>query len=98
MTAQARRMKNRAITWPAQQFDGGAEACACCGHKITNQATAHAVIVSDGGSTLIHKDDEGQEIRSQNAGFMGSFAVGPECARKIPKDYRRPLWWAPETD
>lgn len=62
--------------------------CTVCGKKTNNFV---GVIVGDGGATIVHPEDVD---KAQDGGFMGWFAVGTECIKKIPKE----LWVTGQTN
>lgn len=61
------------------------ECCAKCGKQV-NEQTCWWICVTDGGASLVHHDDT--EEAEPSAGFLGCFAIGPDCATKIHKDFR----------
>lgn len=64
----------------------GGERCTVCGKLTSPNAKGLGVIVSDGGSSIIHPADNDLEINS--AGYMGWWAVGTECIKKVPVEFR----------
>ena len=61
--------------------------CAVCGRETGIITGSMGVIVAEGGSSLLHPDDEDTDP----AGFMGWWAMGSECIKKVPKEYRTTL-------
>jgi len=61
--------------------------CAVCGRETGITTLSMGVIVAEGGSSLLHPDDEDTDP----AGFMGWWAIGSECIKKVPAEYRTPL-------
>jgi len=61
--------------------------CVVCGRETSKNSKGLGVIVAEGGSSLLHPDDEDTDP----AGFMGWWAVGTECIKKVPKEYRTTL-------
>lgn len=53
--------------------------CAICGQKV-KEPVQHWAVVTDGGARWGNKIDV--EQGSQNHGFMGMFAIGPNCHKK----------------
>ena len=64
----------------------GYECCLACGRR-TVEGRGYTVILGLGGSRLIHPDDE-QAAEQHDLGYMGVWMVGPECGKRIPKEYR----------
>lgn len=58
--------------------------CAVCGRETSKNSNGMGVIVTDGGLSLLHPDDDD----SDSAGFMGWWAIGTECIKKVPAEYR----------
>lgn len=70
------------------------EPCTICGRE-TSRKNASGVIVTEGGATLVHPADADAEYAYNMApgnsnGWMGWFAVGSECIKKIPAEFRAP--------
>lgn len=61
--------------------------CVVCGRETSKNSKGLGVIVAEGGSSLLHPDDEDTDP----AGFMGWWAVGSECIKKVPAEYRTTL-------
>jgi hypothetical protein len=59
------------------------EQCTACGRKMG--AKSWGVVVSDGGSSIVHPDSTLLEM--QTAGYMGWWPIGTECAKVIPRDF-----------
>lgn len=57
-----------------------AEPCVICGRHTTGSLY---VVMTDGGSSLVHPDDAAQEERENQAAYMGAFSIGPDCARRF---------------
>jgi hypothetical protein len=62
------------------------ECCIACGRR-TVAPRGITVVLGTGGSGLIHPDDN-DAAAAHDPGYMGSWMVGPECGRAIPKAYR----------
>ena len=75
----------------------GGERCTVCGKLTSPKSKGLGVIVSDGGSSIIHPDDNEKEIKEYPAGYMGWWAVGTECIKKVPVEYRTGLSKQTET-
>jgi hypothetical protein len=67
----------------------GGERCTVCGKLTSPKSKGLGVIVSDGGQSIIHPTDNDLEINS--AGYMGWWAVGTECIKKVPVEFRTGL-------
>lgn len=67
------------------------ERCTVCGKKTSRQNKGLGVIVSDGGGSIIHPEDNEKEIKEYTAGYMGWWAVGSECIKKVPKEFQTRL-------
>lgn len=61
-----------------RQFHGD-DYCICCGKKV-NRARMWAVHIIDGGSSVLHPDDE--HLYVADGGDCGCHMVGSEC-RKV---------------
>jgi len=68
--------------------EGDLQPCAVCGRTIRNEARAVWVHIVDGGGVILHRDDEA--AYASDGGDLGLYPVGPECAKRIPKEYRQP--------
>ena len=64
--------------------------CTVCGAALAEiRQTVHIIA---GGGLVLHPDDEDlywERGGTGDGGDMGSWDVGPECARLIPKAFRR---------
>ena len=78
---------NGIVTWPKEQEYDKGEPCCMCG-KTTKFATKYAVCIGGGARTIIHGEDTTLAEEVDN-GFMGYYAVGPECRKKLPKEYTK---------
>jgi hypothetical protein len=67
------------------------ERCTVCGKITSQQNKGLGVIVGDGGGSIIHPADNEQEISSNGAGYMGWWAVGSECIKKVPAEFQTRL-------
>lgn len=67
------------------------ERCTVCGKLTSQQNKGLGVIVGDGGSAIIHPEDNELEIATNGAGYMGWWAVGSECIKKVPKEFQTRL-------
>ena len=67
------------------------ERCTVCGKVTSQQNKGLGVIVSDGGGSIIHPEDNEKEIKGYAAGYMGWWAVGSECIKKVPKEFQTRL-------
>jgi hypothetical protein len=61
-------------------------ACLICGRDTSKQGNSNGVIVSGGGSTIVHPEDAHKEVVS--GGYMGWFPIGSECIKAIPSEFR----------
>lgn len=61
--------------------------CHFCGKDTSKQGNSTGVIVSEGGSSIIHPIDNNKEQSS--AGYMGWFPVGSECIKVVPAEFRQ---------
>lgn len=59
------------------------ESCQVCGRPVSENAVG--VIVVDGGASIIHPEDQASLV--SDAGYMGWWPIGSECAKKIPAEY-----------
>jgi hypothetical protein len=55
--------------------------CTVCGKKTNNSL---GVLVGRGGATIVHPEDI---EKAEDGGYMGWFAVGNECIKKVPKEF-----------
>ena len=62
------------------------EVCVVCG-KRTTRDRGIGVIFGQGGAILLHPDDVA-EAEIHDRGYLGNFMVGPECGKRIPREYR----------
>ena len=62
-----------------EKYRGSGQPCCVCGKPISNEATAHWLMVYEapGGAVFTNKVDEGDPW------FRGGFPVGSNCWRKI---------------
>jgi hypothetical protein len=67
---------------PHANTEGG---CIVCG-KQTSPAKRITVILTGGGDELVRPEDEERVLA--DSGYMGHWAVGSECGRAIPQEYR----------
>lgn len=56
--------------------------CVVCGRKTNH---SEGVLIGGGGETIVHPEDED---KAQDGGYMGFFAVGTECIKKVPQELR----------
>lgn len=56
----------------------GAERCVVCGRKVGKKS--YLVEVIDGGDI---REQDGTEADTEDAGYMGCWPVGSECAKKF---------------
>jgi len=75
--------------WAKDHLEG--ERCSVCGKPTSQQNKGLGVIVGDGGFLIIHPEDSELEIASNGAGYMGWWAVGSECIKKVPKEFQTRL-------
>jgi hypothetical protein len=64
----------------------GDNRCIACGKK-TGKIT-QGVFIGGGGDYIVHPDDYEIECATDGAGWMGWFAVGNECIKVVPKEFR----------
>jgi hypothetical protein len=62
-------------------------ACLICGRDTSKQGNSKGVIVSGGGSTIVHPEDNEKELH--DGGYMGWFPIGSECIKAIPVEFRQ---------
>ncbi len=67
------------------------ERCTVCGKVTSQQNKGLGVIVGEGGSSIIHPEDNDLAIETAPAGYMGWWAVGSECIKKVPKEFQTRL-------
>jgi len=65
------------MVWSETDTNGSMEHCAACGRRL--QGKRRMVEVIDGGDSVAAPCFEPD---TTDAGYMGFFPVGPECARK----------------
>lgn len=68
------------MIWNQNGKDRGQCPCAVCGRPL-GQRPAWAVHVIDGGSKVLHPDDEG--LYAADGGDMGCHMIGSECRKKF---------------
>lgn len=74
-----RTMKFEQIETPKSGKNlGTSQGCARCRAKV-NDRTAKFIHIIDGGGTALHPDDESKYV--PDAGDVGGYPVGPECAK-----------------
>lgn len=69
----------------AKAESAGVPWCVHCGRKL-NPTRAWTVHPINGGGVLLHPDDEAKYV--PDGGDMGCWDLGPECAKKVPIEYR----------
>lgn len=62
--------------------------CIICGRNTSKNLTKSGVTLGDGGCVIIHPEDI--ELAMDN-GFMGWWAIGTECIKVIPQEFRHNL-------
>ena len=67
------------------------ERCIVCGKKTSPKVKGLGVIVIDGGSSIVHPDDNDVAVANQPGAYMGWWPVGSECIKPIPKEFRTKL-------
>ncbi len=67
------------------------ERCTVCGKVTSQQNKGLGVIVGEGGSSIIHPEDNELAIKTAPASYMGWWAVGSECIKKVPKEFQTRL-------
>lgn len=89
-------MKTTFQTYPVPgrtaRYDSNAEKhaeypCLRCGKAVKNGGVW--VTLLDGGFSMAHADDAKAALAEDPSGYMGSYPVGPECAKHIPAALRR---------
>lgn len=63
--------------------------CALCQRDIKNKNTACGIHVVEGGNSICHPGDS--HLYEGDSGDCGIYYVGPECAKKVNKEYRLSL-------
>lgn len=83
-------MKGRLIPIPSRNRDAPIREprdneypCAVCGNRIPKWT--HSVLLGNGGASLL-TPEEAKAARN-DPGFMASYPIGPECRKRIPKEY-----------
>lgn len=61
--------------------------CVFCGRDTSKQGKSMGVIVGEGGSVIVHPEDNDL---AQDGGYMGWFPVGSECIKSVPAEFRQP--------
>lgn len=75
--------------WKAEQK--GAEACVCCGKAVKpGNGSRIWIIYGDALAPVASYDEMSKYEGDWVAGDLGSLPIGPDCAKKIPKEYRVP--------
>lgn len=59
--------------------------CSVCGNALRPE-NAQVVRIIHGGSSYLHPEDEARY--TDDGGDMGSWDLGPECARMVPAAFR----------
>jgi len=67
--------------------DAGLETCTHCGRGV-KPGKAVVVVVTGGGATVLHPDDE-TEADTLDNGYMGAWLLGSTCAKQIPAEIRQ---------
>lgn len=60
--------------------------CIICGRDTSKQGKSSGVVVSGGGSVIVHPEDITKE--QDDGGYMGWFPVGSECIKAVPSEFR----------
>lgn len=60
--------------------------CVFCGRDTSKQGKSQGVIVSGGGSAIVHPEDN--QLEENDPGYMGWFPVGSECIKAVPAEFR----------
>jgi hypothetical protein len=64
--------------------EGAKNICTVCGKALVNPVWA----VIGGGDTFVHPSIAPTLNETNNPGWMGLWAFGPECAQFVPKAFR----------
>ena len=73
-------------TWQGQWPEGGQyEPCYLCGRPVRVDRPHHRIEVVDGGVRCAVEVSEGDLA---DAGYMGTYPVGPKCKAQIPTEFR----------
>ena len=62
--------------------------CAICQKDIRPGTSPRFVHLVKGGFKVLHPDDE--KLYAPDAGDLGGFPIGPDCARKLGLEWSRP--------
>lgn len=62
--------------------------CYCCQKDIKPGSNYRMIHVIAGGAKVLHPDSEADFVAG--AGDMGSFPIGPDCARKLGLQWSHP--------
>lgn len=66
-------------------IQGNDNPCVFCGRKV-NPTRGFSVHMVHGGQYALHRDDETAYV--SDGGDMGWWAIGSECAKRVPAEYR----------
>lgn len=66
-----------------------AEICVNCGRKVSQKNLGIGIVVIDGGDGICRPEDDAKE--QNDSGYMGWWAVGSECIKTVPKEFRTKL-------
>ena len=75
--------------WSEKYYEAaksGDNRCIVCGKKTGK--TTQGVFIGGGGSYIVHPEDHEIECQTQGAGWMGWWAIGNECIKAVPKEFR----------
>jgi len=67
------------------------ERCTVCGKVTSQQNKGLGVIVGAGGGSIIHPKDNELYLKQDPGSYMGWWAVGSECIKKVPKEFQTRL-------
>ena len=86
-TSGIRRHEEATNKFFGEKYQAGhQDGCVVCGRK-TGKDT-QGVFIAGGGEYIVHPEDINKEKETYGAGWMGWWAVGAECIKIVPKEFR----------
>lgn len=73
-----------------ERYDGSFLSCIACGRATSKNGDSLGVIVTNGGSSIVHPEDLDADYAADPGGGMGWFPVGRECIKRVPAEFRLP--------